>query len=296
MHTVYYVTVITAKHSCLSYIGCLSRKEWEELGNWTVQMGSDDLGIAPSGVAELFEMGQRTRQRFPRLFNSMTHQSQVEIRCTGFERAKANSANFLHGLFGLKGMRWIFNQKAVFLVFSIILELFSLEVFRLFIFVPFLYSGSTADSTSPHVITMNNKEDKLLLFLDLCKKYIRARLDKVNLMFPITPCSKRNYTLCFPVSTQNVAGAAPPAVLRDSQSEFLNNQATVGEEIPNGSKVLRESLLGSCVRKFTESSMLLADKVHTLKLWFRTLEPLGFFFTNSVLFDVELQRGIPHTF
>ncbi len=105
MHPVYYVTFITATHSCLSYTGCLSRKEWEELGNWTVQMGSDDLGIAPSGVAELFEMGQRTRQRFPRLFNSMTHQSQVEIRCTGFERAKANSANFLHGLFGLKGMR-----------------------------------------------------------------------------------------------------------------------------------------------------------------------------------------------
>ncbi len=58
-----------------------------------------------------------------------------------------------------------------------------------------------------------------------------------------TPCSKRKYTLCFPVSTQNVAGAAPPAVLRDSQSEFLNNQATVCEEILNGSKVLRESLL-----------------------------------------------------
>ena len=67
-----------------------------------------------------------------------------------------------------------------------------------------------------------------------------------------TPCSKRKYTLCFPVSTQNVARAGPPAVLRDSQSEFLNNQATVGEEIPNGSKVLRESLLGSCLRKFTK--------------------------------------------
>ncbi len=45
-----------------------------------------------------------------------------------------------------------------------------------------------------------------------------------------------------------------------------NNQATVCDGIPSGSKVLRESLLGSCVRKFTESSMLLADKVHTLKL------------------------------
>ena len=88
-----------------SATGCLSRREWEELGNWTVRMAqtADGLGIAPSGVAELFEMGQRTRQRFPRLFNSMTHPSQVEVRCTGFERAKANSANFLHGLFGLKG-------------------------------------------------------------------------------------------------------------------------------------------------------------------------------------------------
>ncbi len=34
-----------------------------------------------------------------------------------------------------------------------------------------------------------------------------------------TPCSKRKYTLCFPVSTQNVAGAGPQAVLRDSQSD-----------------------------------------------------------------------------
>ncbi len=68
----------------------------------------------------------------------------------------------------------------------------------------------------------------------------------------ITPCSKRKYTLCFPMSTQNVAGAGPPAVLRDSQSEFPNNQARVCEEIPNGSKVLRESSLGCCVRKFTK--------------------------------------------
>ncbi len=67
-----------------------------------------------------------------------------------------------------------------------------------------------------------------------------------------TPCSKRKYTLCFPVSIQNVAGAGPPAVLRDSQSEFSNNQETGFEEIPNGSKVLRESLLGCCVRKFTK--------------------------------------------
>ncbi len=67
-----------------------------------------------------------------------------------------------------------------------------------------------------------------------------------------TPCSKRKYTLCFPVSTQNVPGAGRPAVLRDSQSEFPNNQATVCEEIPNGSKFLRESLLGCCVRKFTK--------------------------------------------
>ncbi len=68
----------------------------------------------------------------------------------------------------------------------------------------------------------------------------------------ITPCSKRKYTLCSPVSTQNVAGAGPPAVLRDSQSEFCNNQATVCEEIPNGSEGPREGLLGCCVRKFTK--------------------------------------------
>ena len=67
-----------------------------------------------------------------------------------------------------------------------------------------------------------------------------------------TLCSKSKYTLCFPVSTQNVAGAGPPAVLRDSQSESPNNQATVCGEIPNGSKVLRESLPGCCVRKFTK--------------------------------------------
>ncbi len=67
-----------------------------------------------------------------------------------------------------------------------------------------------------------------------------------------TPCSKRKYTLCFPGSTQNVAGSGPPAVLRDSQSEFSSNQARVCEEIPNGSKVLRESSLGCCVRKFTK--------------------------------------------
>ncbi len=73
---------------------------------------------------------------------------------------------------------------------------------------------------------------------------------KVGVAF--TPCSKRKYTLCFPVSTQNVAGDGPLAVLRDSQSEFPNNQARVREEIPNRSKVLRESLLGCCVRKLTK--------------------------------------------
>ncbi len=69
-----------------------------------------------------------------------------------------------------------------------------------------------------------------------------------------TPCSKRKYTLCFPVSTQNVAGAGRPAVLSDSQSEFPNNQAWVCEEIPNSFKVLRKSLLGCCVTKFTKIS------------------------------------------
>ncbi len=54
------------------------------------------------------------------------------------------------------------------------------------------------------------------------------------------------------MSTQNVAGAELPTVLRDSQSEFPNNQATVCEENPNGSKVPRESLLGCCLRKFTK--------------------------------------------
>ncbi len=67
-----------------------------------------------------------------------------------------------------------------------------------------------------------------------------------------TPCSKRKYTLCFPVSTQNVAGAGPPANFGECQSEFPNNQATVCEEIPNGSKVLRESLLECCIRQFTK--------------------------------------------
>ncbi len=67
-----------------------------------------------------------------------------------------------------------------------------------------------------------------------------------------TSCSKRKYTLCFPVSTKNVSGAEHPAVLRDSQSDFPNNLATVCEVIPYGSKVLRESLLGCCVRKFTK--------------------------------------------
>ncbi len=67
-----------------------------------------------------------------------------------------------------------------------------------------------------------------------------------------TPCFKRKYTLCFSVSTQNVAGAGPPAVLRDNQSEFPNNQATFCEEIPNDSKVRRESLLGCCMRNFTK--------------------------------------------
>ncbi len=82
--------------------------------------------------------------------------------------------------------------------------------------------------------------------------YIRFRKSPFRIFRVSTPCSKRKYTLCFPVRTQNVAGAGPPAVLRDSQSEFPNNQATVCEEIPNGSKVLRESLLGCCVRKFTK--------------------------------------------
>ena len=50
---------------------------------------------------------------------------------------------------------------------------------------------------------------------------------------PSTFCSKRKYTLCFPVSTQSVAGAGPPAVLRDSQLEIPNNQATVCEEMNN---------------------------------------------------------------
>ncbi len=82
---------------------------------------------------------------------------------------------------------------------------------------------------------------------------VRILIRKIENLSLHTPCSKRKYTLCFPVSTQNVAGAGPPAVLMDSQSEFLNNHATFFEEIPNGSKVLRESLLGCCLRKFTKT-------------------------------------------
>ncbi len=54
------------------------------------------------------------------------------------------------------------------------------------------------------------------------------------------------------MSTQKVAGALPLVILRDSQSEFPNNKARVCEEIPNSSKVLRESLLGCRGRKFTK--------------------------------------------
>ncbi len=67
-----------------------------------------------------------------------------------------------------------------------------------------------------------------------------------------TMLQKKVYTLFPSDYSKNVAGAGPPAVLRDSQSEFPNNQATVCEGIPNGSKVLRESLLGCCVRTFTK--------------------------------------------
>ncbi len=56
-----------------------------------------------------------------------------------------------------------------------------------------------------------------------------------------TLLQKKVYTL-FPSEYSNVAGAGPPAILRESQSEFPNNQATVCEEIPNSSEVLRESL------------------------------------------------------
>ncbi len=110
----------------------------------------------------------------------------------------------------------------------------------------------------------------------------------------ITPCSKRKYTLCFPMSTQNVAGAGPQAVLRDSQSEFPNNQATVCEEIPNGSKVLMEGLLGCCVRKFTKICFC-----HWLLCyWLIKCIPSNFdseLWNHSVLLGMDLQRAIPHT-
>ena len=67
-----------------------------------------------------------------------------------------------------------------------------------------------------------------------------------------TPYSKRKYTLCFLASTQTVSWVEPATSLRDSQSEFCNNQAWVCEKIPSGSKVPRTSLLGSCVGKFTK--------------------------------------------
>ncbi len=69
-----------------------------------------------------------------------------------------------------------------------------------------------------------------------------------NSFSKIHPAPKESIHLDSKVSTQNVAGAVPPAVLRDSQSEFPNNQATVCEEIPNRSKVLKESLLGCCIQ------------------------------------------------
>ncbi len=115
-----------------------------------------------------------------------------------------------------------------------------------------------------------------------------------------TPCSKRKYTLCFPVNTQNVAGAGPQAVWRDSQSEFPNNHATVCEEIPNGSKVLRGSLLGWCVRRFTK----ICFRHWLLCYWLIKCIPSNFdselwnlleFFHKLSFVGVELQWAIPHT-
>ena len=66
-----------------------------------------------------------------------------------------------------------------------------------------------------------------LWYLSLCP------LDTLQSIYAwYTPCSKRKYTLCSPVITQNVARAGTPAFFRESQSEFPNNQATVCEEIP----------------------------------------------------------------
>ncbi len=74
------------------------------------------------------------------------------------------------------------------------------------------------------------------------------------------------------MSTQSVAGAGPPTVLRDSQSEFPNNQATICEEIPKWFQSSKGKFAGMLCKKVHKnpflplSSVLLADKVHTLKL------------------------------
>ncbi len=95
--------------------------------------------------------------------------------------------------------------------------------------------------------------DNFMIFNDSNKKCwwnsmeMHSSVNLRNQCVIYTLLQKKVYTL-FPSEYSKCSRSWTPS----SQSEFPNNQATVCEEIPNGSKVLRENLLECCVRKFTK--------------------------------------------
>ena len=102
----------------------------------------------------------------------------------------------------------------------------------------------------PHLTTKPAVPRLVSLFV--CISFISANINNISYTRN-TPYSKRKYTLCFRVITQNVGWVEPATGYRDSQSVFCNNQVWVCEKIPSGSKVPRKGLLGGYVRKFTKS-------------------------------------------
>ena len=84
-------------------LGTLSLAELDAIGKWQMKMQTKELGISPSGEAELYHIGQRLRKKVPGLLHSHFDPHEIEMRCTDTDRSKRSALSFLQGIYEHSG-------------------------------------------------------------------------------------------------------------------------------------------------------------------------------------------------
>ena len=86
--------------------------ELDAIGKWQMKMQTKELGISPTGEAELYHIGQRLRKKVSGLLHSQFNPHEIEVRCTDTDRSKRSALSFLQGIYEHSGEIKTYDKKS----------------------------------------------------------------------------------------------------------------------------------------------------------------------------------------